>query len=46
MKLEVEKLLGFPIPPKLDFILQSGVVRGSTAKEIADLIIRNMPCTK
>lgn len=38
MREKVEKILGYPIPPDLDFILQRGIIAGKTAEEIADLI--------
>lgn len=38
MRSKVETILGYKIPKDLDFVLQSMIVRGSTAEEIANKI--------
>ncbi len=42
MRKQVEEILGCAIPKHLDFILQSLIIRGSTAQEIAETIKKNM----
>lgn len=38
MREAVENILGYKIPGNLYFVLQSGIVRGYSAKEIAEKI--------
>lgn len=42
MRKKVESILGFPVPKKLEFILQRLIIQGCSAEKIAKTIKNNM----